>query len=93
MIEITLFVLFFISVFAIIKSARGERSEENKGDKKRELTSWIETMKRNSGPDDYYYSEKNSCRQMQEFFFVLLFSSFLSYLCAINKKSYGTQNR
>ncbi|MBR0527260.1 MAG: hypothetical protein IJJ98_11285 [Prevotella sp.] len=55
MIEITLFVLFFISVFAIIKSARGERSEENKGDKKRELTSWIETMKRNSGPDDYYY--------------------------------------
>ena len=55
MIELGLLILFFISIFAIIRSARGERSEEEQEGKKSKLTSWIETMKRYGGPDDYYY--------------------------------------
>ena len=55
MIELAFTILFIISIFAIIKSARGERSEEDQEGKKSKLTSWIETMKRYGGPDDYYY--------------------------------------
>ena len=55
MIELAFTILFFISIFAIVKSARGERSEEDQEGKKSKLTSWIEMMKRYGGPDDYYY--------------------------------------
>jgi hypothetical protein len=55
MIELALTILFFISIFAIIRSGRGDKSKKEKGDKKRDLTTWIETMKKYSGSDDYYY--------------------------------------
>ena len=55
MIELALTILFFISIFAIIRSGRGDKSKKEKVDKKRGLTTWIETMKKYSGSDDYYY--------------------------------------
>ena len=59
MIELAFTILFFISIFAIIKSARGERSEEDdKRDRNRKQKKslwwhmWHDENHRSSG---YYY--------------------------------------